>query len=126
MLIISISLFLLFIFLYGTYTLPIVFIHTIKEKRRTYQLLLPLLAFAYILFMILFTLNYRNFYNMKDIYIYPGLLGFISIFVTGLTKLWRTNNRKIRFFFFLILLLIVFINILDIFQLTIALLKTRI
>jgi hypothetical protein len=57
------------------------------------QLLLYLTTFGYLIFIILFTLRYQRFSTMKAVYIFPGLLGFLAIFVEE-CEWWHRRWRQ--------------------------------
>jgi len=70
----------------------------------------PLFSVAFLAMEVDLTANYRDFVAMKDIYIFPALLGFSYCLIIGLKKYWvRLSKYRLLLVSFLALLLILWI-----------------
>lgn len=57
---------------------------------------LLLFAFGYLGMLIQFNLIYRDFASMKDIYLLPGVLGFVWVFAEAMQRLYGWLERRPR------------------------------
>lgn len=74
-----------------------------------------IVTLAFLAASVFYTYNYRDFSSMKSIYIFPGLLAFIKMFVDGFALL---KSRRILLLVELVLAVIVLLSIADVLFLT--------
>ncbi len=107
---------LIFLFFSGLFSLLELIIN---KKLKIENAFLSLLSIAYLGFMVIFTMRYRDFYYLKEIYIYPGLIGHIFVFSLGLD-----NQKKLYKFFLIIIGVIILIHLLDVTHIYVAIIKS--
>jgi hypothetical protein len=69
-------------------------IKSLDTPVRLADCLLDLSVFGYIAFIIIYSLRYRDFSVMKAIFIFPGLVGFLSLFARECDRFYRWCNDK--------------------------------
>ena len=91
----------------------------VKKKLSKEHIFFSLLSIMYLLFMVVFTMRYRNYYRIKDIYMYPGLFGYIYVVSNGLDNLKKAYKPVL-----VIIGVIIFLHLMDLLFIFIPLLNT--
>jgi len=106
-----------FIFIFGFFSSFFNFLKSLKLKNPDLgKALMILTALFYMVFIILVTFLYREFYHMKAIYIFPAIISFTIFFAEGLNKIYTNESFKLRLIITFIcasLIFLYFINIIS-------------
>jgi len=90
-----------------------------NKKFRKEDIFFSLLSVMYLVFMIVFTMRYRNYYRIKEIYMFPGLLGYVYIVSKGLDNLKKAYKLVL-----VVLGGVVFLHLMDLLFIFLALLNS--